>query len=324
MYQFVIPIHHVNWSTRSVLEGIYQKYKPKQIYIITSENEIKILKNKSTNWKIDNLSLLDEDIFFLKKYGLSKADIVSQITQNKPNYTPGWLYQQIIKLGADDVINEIEEVFVVWDSDLLPVKSWPLVDENKEKFALLQDKSHGNQDVLNSWKNLITNVLKINPVQDVRGTFTSHHMIFKKKYLKSLKSKFKDHFKSDQNWIELIIKAANIYGSFGEYWTYASWVNHINKNDLNYYPYEKYGLTTERFYDDGNGLFSKEFKKYTNFDEQDDFYPSYSSILNFIDKHYHTHPSSLSFETNIRHTKKKVENIHLEEIRSIWKEKKSL
>ena len=324
MYQFVIPIHHVNWSTRSVLEGIYEKYKPKHIYVITSENEIKILKNKSANWKIENLTLLDEDIFFLKKYGLTKADIVSQITQNKPNYTPGWLYQQIIKLGADDVINEIEEVFVVWDSDLLPVKSWPLVDEKKEKFALLQDKSHGNQDVLNSWKNLITNVLKINPVQDVRGTFTSHHMIFKKKYLKSLKSKFKDHFKSDQNWIELIIKAANIYGSFGEYWTYASWVNHIDKNDLNYYPYEKYGLTTERFYDDGNGLFSKEYKKYTNFDEQDDFYPSYSSILNFIDKYYHTHPSSLSFETNIRHSKKKVENIHLEEIRSIWKEKKSL
>ena len=322
MYQFVIPIHHVNWSTRSVLEGIYQKYKPKHIYVITSENEIKILKDKSKNWKIKNLTLLDEDIFFLKKYGLTKADIVSQITQNKPNYTPGWLYQQIIKLGADDVINEIEEVFVVWDSDLLPVKSWPLVDQKKEKFALLQDKSHGNQDVLNSWKNLITNVLKINPVQDVRGTFTSHHMIFKKKYLKSLKSKFKDHFKSDQNWIELIIKAANIYGSFGEYWTYASWVNHINKNDLNYYPYEKYGLTTERFYDDGNGLFSKEFKKYTNFDEQDDFYPSYSSILNFIDKNYRSHPSSLSFETNIRHSKKKDENIHLEEIRSIWREKK--
>ena len=322
MYQFVIPIHHVNWSTRCVLEGICQKYKPRHIYVITSEIEIKILKDKSKNWKIKNLTLLDEENFFLQKYGLTKADIVSQITQNKPNYTPGWLYQQIIKLGADDVINEIDEVFVVWDSDLLPVKSWPLFEEKKEKFALLQDKSHGNQDVLNSWKNLITNVLEINPVQDVRGTFTSHHMIFKKKYLKSLKSKFKDHFKSDQNWIELIIKAANIYGSFGEYWTYASWVNHINKNDLNYHPYEKYGLSTERFYDDGNGLFSQNYKKDTNFNDEEDFYPSYLSILNFIDRNYNSPPSSLSFETNIRHTKKKDENIHLEEKRSIWKEKK--
>ena len=322
MYQFVIPVHHVTWSTRSVLEGIYEKYNPKHIYVITSENEIKILKDKSNYWKIKNLTLLDEDNFFLNKYGLTKNDIVSQITQNKPNYTPGWLYQQIIKLGANDVIDQLDEVFVVWDSDLLPVNSWPILDEKKEKFALLQDKSYGNQDILNSWKNLIINVLGINPVEDERGTFTSHHMIFKKKHLKSLKLKFKDHFKSDQNWIKLIIKAANIYGSFGEYWTYASWVNHINKDDLNYYPYEKYGLTTERFFDDGNGLFSKNYKKHISFKEQEDFYPSYSSILNFIRKNYRTLPSSLSFETNIRHTKKRHDDTHLEEKRSIWREKK--
>jgi len=322
MYRFVIPVHHVTWSTRAVLEGIYEKYKPKHIYVITSENEIKILKDKSNYWKIKNLTLLDEDNFFLNKYGLTKNDIVSQITQNKPNYTPGWLYQQIIKLGANDAIDQLDEVFVVWDSDLLPVNSWPILDKKKEKFALLQDKSYGNQDILNSWKNLIINVLGINPVEDERGTFTSHHMIFKKKHLKSLKLKFKDHFKSDQNWIKLIIKATNIYGSFGEYWTYASWVNHINKDDLNYYPYEKYGLTTERFFDDGNGLFSKNYKIQTNFKEQEDFYPSYTSILNFIGKNYLSLPSSLSFETNVRHLKKRDDNIHLEEKRSIWREKK--
>ena len=322
MYQFVIPVHHVTWSTRSVLEGIYEKYNPKHIYVITSENEIKILKDKLNYWKIKNLTLLDEDNFFLNKYSLTKNDIVSQITQNKPNYTPGWLYQQIIKLGANDAIEQLDDVFVVWDSDLLPVNSWQILDKKKEKFALLQDKSYGNQDILNSWKNLIINVLGINPVEDERGTFTSHHMIFKKKHLKSLKLKFKDHFKSDQNWIKLIIKAANIYGSFGEYWTYASWVNHINKDDLNYYPYEKYGLTTERFFDDGNGLFSKNYKKHISFKEQEDFYPSYSSILNFIRKNYRTLPSSLSFETNIRHTKKRHDDTHLEEKRSIWREKK--
>ena len=50
MYQFVIPVHHVTWSTRSVLEGIYEKYNPKHIYVITSENEIKILKDKLNFW----------------------------------------------------------------------------------------------------------------------------------------------------------------------------------------------------------------------------------------------------------------------------------
>ena len=112
MYQFVIPVHHVNWSTRSVLEGIYEKYKPKHIYVITSENEIKILKDKSKYWKIKNLTLLDEDNFFLNKYGLTKNDIVSQITHNKPNYTPGWLYQQIIKLGANDAIDQLSLIHI--------------------------------------------------------------------------------------------------------------------------------------------------------------------------------------------------------------------
>ena len=60
---------------RSVLEGISQKYKPKQIYVVTSDHEIKIFKDD-----IENLTLLDEDNFFLNKYGLTKKDIVSQIT----------------------------------------------------------------------------------------------------------------------------------------------------------------------------------------------------------------------------------------------------
>ena len=323
MYQFVIPIHHVNWSTRSVLEGIFQKYKPKQIFVITSDQEIKILKEKSKLWNIKNLNLLNEDNFFLDKYNLTKTDIVSQITQNKPNYSPGWLYQQMIKLGSPDVIKELSDTFVVWDSDLLPVNSWPLVDNGKEKFALLQDNSSGNPEIINLWRKFIVEVLKIEPVIDKFSTFTSHHMIFKRIYLKSLKKQIQNHFKSDQNWIELIINAANIYGSMGEYWMYSSWVNHINKSDLNYYPYNKYGSTTERFYDDGNGIFSKKLKNFLNHNENTNFFPSYLSIIKFLESLYSNLPSCLSFETNPRHIKKKESVAHVEEKRSRWRFKPS-
>ena len=87
----------MEYKISSVLEGITQKYKPKQIFVVTSDQEIEILKEKSKFWNIKNLNLLNEDNFFLDKYNLTKTDIVSQITQNKPNYSPGWLYQQIIK-----------------------------------------------------------------------------------------------------------------------------------------------------------------------------------------------------------------------------------
>ena len=239
------------------------------------------------------------------------------------NYAPGWLYQQMIKLGSPDVIDKLRETFVVWDSDLLPVNSWPLVDNGKEKFALLQDNSSGNPEIINLWRKFIVEVLKIEPVVDEFSTFTSHHMIFKRIYLKSLKKQIQNHFKSDQNWIELIIKAANIYGSMGEYWMYSSWVNHINKSDLNYYPYNKYGSTTERFYDDGNGIFSKKLKIFLNHDENTNFFPSYLSIIKFLESLYSNLPSSLSFETNPRHIKKKESVAHVEEKRSRWRFKPS-
>ena len=120
-----------------------------------------------------------------------------------------------------------------------------------------------------------------------------------------------------------MIKAANIYGSMGEYWMYSSWVNHINKSDLNYYPYDRYGSTTERFYDDGNGIFSKKLKNFLNHDENTKFFPSYLSIIKFLESLYSNLPSSLSFETNPRHTKKEESVVHVEEKRSRWRFKPS-
>ena len=128
MYQFVIPLHHLNWSTRSILEGITNKYNPTQIFLITSNDEIEKIKLFLSNWNVKNIKLIDENNFFVDKYGLSKENIFNKINNNKPNYSPGWLYQQIIKLGSPDVIKELSDTFVVWDSDLLPVNSWPLVD----------------------------------------------------------------------------------------------------------------------------------------------------------------------------------------------------
>tara|TARA_B100000989_G_scaffold295627_1_gene277089 strand:- start:598 stop:1566 length:969 start_codon:yes stop_codon:yes gene_type:complete len=319
MFQFVIPLHHLNWSTRSILEGITYKYNPLQIYLITSNDEIKKIKENLIIWKIPNIKLIDEDNFFFEKYGLSKANIINKIKNNKPNYAPGWLYQQIIKLGSPDVINDLKNIFVVWDSDLLPVNSWPLVDNGKEKFALLQDNTSGNPEIINLWEKFIKQVLEIEPVIDQFSTFTSHHMIFKKIYLSSLKKQIQKYFNSEENWIELIIKAANIYGSMGEYWMYSSWVNHVNKSDLNFYPYSKYGSTTERFYDDGNGIFSKKLKDFLKHDKNSPFFPSYISIIKFLESNYTSLPSSLSFETNPRHIKKKDNVIHVEEKRSKWR-----
>ena len=322
MYQFVIPLHHVNWSTKSILEGISHKYNPKDIFIITSPKEIVLLNKLLPSWNIKNFTLFDEEVFFSKVFGLNKKDIIDKISTNKPNYSPGWLYQQLLKLGASDVIKNLDDKFLIWDADLLPVESWPLIDNKKTKFALLQDKSFGNLEIINSWSSLIKNVLGIEPVIDKKATFTSHHMFFEKKYLSSLKKRIQKYYNSKKNWIELLILATNTYGSMGEYWIYASWVNSINKNDLNFYPYEKYGKNTERFYDDGNGLFSISLKQNMKHDNFESFYPSYLDIISFLKKKYKVLPSSISFETNPRHILKKDNTMHVEELRSIWRKTK--
>ena len=67
-----------------------------------------------------------------------------------------------------------------------------ILDNGKEKFALLQDNSSGNPEIINLWRKFIVEVLKIEPVVDEFSTFTSHHMIFKRIYLKSLKKQIQN------------------------------------------------------------------------------------------------------------------------------------
>ena len=93
-------------------------------------------------------------------------------------------------------------------------------------------------------------------------------------------------------------------------------------NDFNFVPTKK---VFHSFLNPERKVSESAFKVHGYTDEflsrQKKFIDIAQDFLNFIDKNYQLPPSSLSFETNIRHTKKKDENIHLEEKRSIWREK---
>ena len=317
MFSFVIPLLKVNWNTRAVLEGINQKYAPTDICIISVDNQIASLKSLSEQWEIDNLRFYDEDRFFIEKYQLSKEDICTKISKNRPNYSSGWIYQQILKLGSNEVIEGLPDWFLVWDSDLLPLDSWPLLENNVPKFALLQDKSAGNQEIIAGWDQWIRNVLGVVPVENDKSSFISHHMFFKQEHLESLKKRICEAC-NQQNWMDALIESIEDSGTMSEYWIYSSWVHAKNPNDLNFYPYDQYGSTTERFFDDGTGLFSSKLRLFLQNPEEESFYPTYQEILDFAKSEYKKVPSSLSFENNPRHLKKPLETIHVEEKRSKW------
>ncbi|MEM9506454.1 MAG: DUF6492 family protein [Cyanobacteria bacterium P01_E01_bin.35] len=323
-FDFVIPLYRVRWNTRAVLEGITFHYQPRSIHIIAPVDQVRSLKQQSLDWQTCALHLHEEETFF-NSDSLSKEKICAELDLGKSLYTPGWFYQQLLKLGAYEAIDNLSEWYVVWDSDLLPVDTWSLINQqsqgNQHSFALLQHNGWGNNRIVSQWEQWITEVLGVKAISNHEGTFIPHHMWFKQQHLKSFARQLNQYYKSELHWLLLMMRSANEFGTFSEYWSYVSWVSAQAPQDLAFYPYESYGSSTERFFDDGTGLFSKAMRKWLNLvEERGDFCPAYRDIESFIRAEYDLNslPSSLSFESSPRHLKKDEENMHIEERRSRW------
>ena len=325
-FDFVIPLFQIRWNTRAVLEGLSLHYRPRSIHIITPESQVALLNSRVEQWDTVPVIVHNEDTFFVDRTGLTKDDICKVLDLGKSLYNPGWFYQQLLKLGAAEGIEGLSEWFVVWDSDLLPVDTWPLIqtDGNKvaHKFALLQHHQYGNPQIVSTWAHWIREVLGVEPLTDQVGTFVPHHMWFKQEHLKCLQHRLQQYYQSSDHWLLLMMRSANEFGTFSEYWLYTSWIATIAPADLAFYPYEAYGETTERFFDDETGLFSanlQETQPSLSLSEGA-FSPSYGEISKFIKESYGKDPlpSSLSFESSPRHLKKDEKNMHIEELRSRW------
>ncbi|MGD1849440.1 MAG: DUF6492 family protein [Cyanophyceae cyanobacterium] len=326
VFDFVIPLFQIRWNTRAVLEGLTVQYQPRAIHVIAPGPQARSLQELVKNWDTAPVFAHEEESFF-EPCGLSKETICVEIDLGESLYTPGWFYQQLLKLGAYEGIENLSEWYVVWDSDLLPVDTWPLIQEtesgNQHPFALLQHKNWGNPAIVGKWATWIKSVLGVEPASDEVGTFVPHHMWFKQEHLKAFAKQVQTYFESDDHWLLLMMRSANKFGTFSEYWMYVSWVAAKAPNDLQYHPYDTYGETTERLFDDGTGWFSAKLRQSPAMEGEpigDDFSPSYEAIAQFIKAEYPPDPlpSSLSFESSPRHLKKDRKNMHIEESRSRW------
>lgn len=322
VFDFVIPLYRVRWNTRAVLEGITTHYQPRSIQIIAPASQVKLLKQESQDWQTSSLYLHEEETFF-NADNLSKEQICAELDLGQSLYTPGWFYQQLLKLGAYEGIDNLSEWYVVWDSDLLPVDTWSLVNQqsHEHSFALLQHNGWGNNSIVSKWEQWINAILDVDAITNDEGTFIPHHMWFKQEHLKSFARQLNQYYQSESHWLLLMMRSANEFGTFSEYWSYVSWVAAQAPQDLSFYAYDGYGSRTERFFDDGTGLFSLALRKQLNLSQsEDNFYPTYTEIESFIKAEYAADalPSSLSFESSPRHLKKDEANMHIEELRSRW------
>ena len=324
-FDIVIPLFRIRWNTQAVLEGLTFHYQPRSIHIIAPSPQVQQLNQISTDWDTAPLYTHEEETFFLAQCGLTKDDICNELDLGESLYTPGWFYQQLLKLGAFEGIENLSEWYLVWDSDLLPVATWPLITEKdgqpKHSFALIQHNGWGNPTIVGKWEKWINTVLKVEGLTHHEGTFVPHHMWFKQEHLKSFAKQVNEYYQSEDHWLKLMMRSANDFGTFSEYWCYVSWVAEKAPDDLSFYPYDLYGSTTERFFDDGTGLFSKTFRSKNNIPEDtENFSPNFKDVNAFIKAEYGLEnlPSSLSFESSPRHLKKDEKNMHIEELRSRW------
>ena len=321
-FDLVIPLFKLRWNTRAVLEGLTKHYHPRTIHIITPTPEAAPLRTQVTHWQTAPIVVHEEEPFF-SPVGLSKESICAELDLGESLYTPGWFYQQLLKLGAYEGIPDLSEWYLVWDSDLLPVATWPIFQTvegaTKHAFALLQSNQTGNAKIVDTWANWIRSVLQVEAIIDPAGTFIPHHMWFKRSHLQAMAQRVQAYYGSTEPWLQLMMRSANEFDTYGEYWIYSSWVAATAPDDLAFHPYEAYGATTERFFDDGTGLFSAALKQ-AQAATDEPFSPSYETVSAFIQQAYGTDPlpSSLSFESSPRHLKKDEKNMHIEESRSRW------
>jgi len=335
-FDVVMVMLEKTWCTRSVLEGVSKHYSPRAIHIVTPEVSKQELSACMGDWATAPVHIHGEEHFFP---GMGREDIYGEMAEQRGLYKLGWFYQQILKLGADEGIPGLSEWFLVWDADMVPFDAWPVEDDGKHKFALVQHKASGNPVIVGQWYEWIRKILGVEVVADTEATFVPHHFWFKREHLASFRAQLRQYFSSDDHWAILMMRSVKKFETFSEYWSYASWVAKQRPEDLAFHPYAAYGERNERFFDNGiDGIFSKVLRESIqrqqgqhkastpcpdNEDEdQQPFSPSYEEIFRFTADVYAMWekplPSSFNFEQSGRHLQKMEKNMHLEEQRALW------
>jgi hypothetical protein len=246
---FVIPLCKYNIIIKTVVEALIEFYKPRFIYVICPEIEIDNLLLKFKNY--ENIKFIAEEYFFVDFYKLTSKKIKTWYTYiDESSREFGWWYQQIIKLGALNQIKELSDPFIVWDSDLIPLKKWDIYPTNESpyyKFAILQEE-HKNEFNKSEYDKSLYALLNIKPCNpEITGTFVPHHFVFHHKVIRSLLNKIINKHIECKSWIEAIMKLSKKYYRFSEYKVIATYMYYYFPELLHYHEFHKFGKDGLRY-----------------------------------------------------------------------------
>ena len=152
---------------------------------------IYIVTNNFDDLQIDGCKVIDENIFPFKM-----NDIASYfIKYNGKNNRNGWYLQQLIKLYAGFVIEELLDDYLIIDADVFFLKPIYFYEDTKYMFTS-SDENH---------EPYFRHMLKLHPsfTKQIKKSGISHHMIFNKKIIKEMFNLVED-FHKKEFWIIFI------------------------------------------------------------------------------------------------------------------------
>ncbi|OLP90309.1 hypothetical protein AK812_SmicGene28118 [Symbiodinium microadriaticum] len=248
---FVIPLKAMGPFTRTVLEGIFSHYAPRQIYIVCRQEARKAVSEVMMEWSVPRgkISFVDEESYFQKTFNFSREDLKQAWKGTKSPRDFGWWWQQLLKLGAGQCIEGISENFCVWDADLIVLEPWPLTDPSSTQcyVAPLQEKylSDKHQEAYDS---STRHILKMEPTQPRKGgTWIAHHMVFNKGVLCQMLDLIETNVGSEcaEPWPLKILGIAEGFERVSEYVLYGTYAS---QSVLRAHPYQAYGARGLRLY----------------------------------------------------------------------------
>lgn len=186
MFDIVIPLgpnERVN---------IFDQIKYTKKNVIGYRNIYIITNTKEQDLQIDDCIVLDESIFPFKM-----NDIASYFAlHDGKNNRNGWYLQQLIKLYAGFVIEDILDDYLVIDSDVFFLKPLNFINESRYIFTI-SDEHH-----IPYFKHM----KRLHPSFDkkIDKSGISHHMIFNRNFVKELFDMVEEYHNKNHFWVIFI------------------------------------------------------------------------------------------------------------------------
>ena len=210
----VIPFHPKDKATVELCcESLRNVMNVDRIFLLTSINpEIQNTTFINEN-EIPNLISLNEIQSRWKRTDSQFAD------------RAGWIYQQLLKLGASQIIPDISSDFLISDSDVIFLNN-PYVDVETGKFPYAEAYTgEYNESYRKNYQRLMKE-----PTES-GFSFINHNMVFNKNNITDLKNFIED--KNNERWDLSIINALDFhsFSDFSEYDLYGNWMFKYKQNE---------------------------------------------------------------------------------------------